>query len=223
MFRSITRLESTSLQVLGERLLSAHQDPAAAILCLDHAFNNSLKIQHDKGSAAVSTLRAFLMYCQQLQQITSKPYPGQDVNLQHLFGFRPVEGSENTYTLASGTFLHRYHFRRTGATSSDESQELVRNEWDLAKLLKDAVDERLKQRVNSEDLQCGKARAIFPCPTFVVLGVCNANDCARVHWTDVDINTEEYQTRIRLVFQQIMIYQTVYSLENRPAFSARRR
>jgi hypothetical protein len=224
MFRCIARNETASLQELGERLLSTHQDHAAGLLCLDHVFSRAPKIQQATPPEAAFILRGFLFYCQELQRATSQPNPGQAVDLQCLFGFRPVEGNQSNYILTGGTFLHKYHHRRLGVTAPlDENQEVIVTSWDLATLLQTALNDRLKRRVNEEDLFCGKARAIFPCPTLVILGTCNSNDCSRAHWENVEINVAEYQLRIQLLFQQIMIYQTVCHLESRSAVFGRRR
>lgn len=216
MFEHIVRGQTLELLQLGERLLSAHDDSAAALLCLEHVFTKPVKILSAGASEAVSILRAFLVYCREMQRIGLELHPGQDDSLGRLFGFKAVDGAENIYELASGTFLHTYQCRRLGsATPSDTSRPFVLNDWELKSLLRTALWERLRQRVNDENFLCSKAPAIFPCPTLALFGTCYSNNCSRGHQSHAVMNIEAYHLRVRLIFQQILIYQTIVSLEPR--------
>ena len=224
MFNCIAHGQILQLQELGERLLSAHTDSAAALLCLDHVFNKPVKVQSAGATEAASTLRAFLTYCREMQRIALEPNPGPDSTLSRLFGFQNADGAENTYILPSGTFMHTYHFRRLGDTApADETQPLAVNDWDLTNLFRTALRERLRRRINDENFLCAKARAIFPCPTLALFGTCNSNDCSRGHQENAALDTGGYHLRVRLIFQQILIYQTISGLENRSTVAGQQR
>ncbi|GJE94213.1 hypothetical protein PsYK624_103810 [Phanerochaete sordida] len=224
MFDCIARGQTAELQVLGERLLSAHSDNAAALLCLDHVFNKPVKVQAATAPEAASTLMAFLIYCREVQRIGSEPSPGQDSDLRKLFGFRGADGADNVYILSSGTFLHTYHYRRLGNTAPpDETQDITLNDWDLIDLLRLVLRERLKRRVNDENFLCSKARAIFPCPTLALFGRCHSNDCFRGHQENATMDVDGYNSRVRLIFQQVLIYQTIAGLEHRNAIAGQQR
>lgn len=225
MFRSIALGKVAKLQELGGRLLSVHQDATAALLCLDHVFyGKPVKIQPASSPEAVSLLEGFLCYVKELQRVALEQQPVQDPALQRLFGFYPLDGVENAFLLPPGTFFHRFHHRRqNNATSEDESQPLTLNGYELTNLFQSALRERLKRGVADENTLCARARAIFPCPTLSMFGVCNSRECSGAHEGNIAPDLSDFKNRVRVVFQQILIYQTINSLEDRAIVAKQRR
>ena len=224
MFRCIARKELGPLQDLGERLGSQYNDHAAALLCYDHVYNRPPRVlQSATPTEAISLLKGLSAYCKELQFIVSHPSPGQDAKLQQLLRIRSHEGNETAYVLAPGSFLHDCRYRQLSDSAPvDESQELIVSSWDLARLIKVSLNDRLKRCVQSEDVYCSRARSLLPCPTFVVYGACHSHDCPRAHVDGVEVQSAAYHNRVRMVFLQIMIYQTICQLEY-PAQAATRR
>lgn len=225
MFQVFSSGENSKLQELGERFVSSHHDTASGLLCLDRVFyGKPVQIQKVTASEAVPLLTGFLCYVRELQKVAFEQQPTQEPALQQLFGFKPAEGTDNLFILPADTFLHR---RRPGSHLSqnvDDHQPQTIHESELASLIQHALQDRLKRSVTDENYLCAKARSIFPCPTLAVFGACHSRDCSGAHWNGVTPDhVSEFNLRIRLIFQQILIYQTISSLENRKVLATQQR
>ena len=229
MFQAIASGESSKLQKLGERFVLFHHDAASGLLCLDHVFyGKPIQIQKVTVSEAVPLLTGFLCYVRELQRVAFEQQPTREPAVQRLFGFKSAEGTDNMFLLPPDTFLHRVFRRRQGSHLSqdvdDSQQPQTIHESELASLIQLALQDRLKRGVTDENYLCARARSIFPCPTLAVFGTCNSRDCSGAHWSGVaPDHIAEFNLRIRLIFQQILVYQTISSLEHRKVLAAQQR
>ena len=230
MFQAIALGKTANLQELGERFLSVHHDGCAALRCLDHIFyGKPVAIQSANPPDAVTLLYSFFCYVRELQRVALEQQPAQDQALRWLFGIHPVEGTENSFSLPPRTLLHGYHHRRqtrgtNSATHDDDLHEPVTlNSWELATLFQSALHERLKRSVTDENVLCTRARSLIPCPTLLVFGHCYARECSRVHWNGAPPELSDFKIRVQIIFQQILIYQTISSLEDREIVTLQRR
>lgn len=221
MFRLISRREFVQLQALGERFLNTHQNASAGLLCLDHAFSQPPKFNAVKAPELVPVLQAYGAYCRVLQRAAFDIDPCHNLSLQRLLAFQPSADSEGTFSLRQRSFLHGLELQRRRDPSL-ESQPVEMSAWDLSNLIHSSLRERLKRRVTNEDVLISMAPAIAPCLTMVMFGTCNSTNCSKSHW-DQTIDPDNYHLRIRLLFQQILIYQTATPVEHRNAVAKQRR
>ena len=217
MFRTICGVHTADLMDLGIKFRDVHNDPFAALLCLDHAFTKGLKLQAANCFEVASVLSAFVVYTRELASRIVEPEPLKQAASQRLFGFCPTGDLNPSVRLRAGTFLHAARLRSSrlpGKVSRKvpDTEDLVLTQVDFKKLFKDALADRLIARIRSENQVCRTAPAFRPCASNIVFGSCFRNSCPDNHQS-ADINIELYRARLRIVFQQIMIYETLHAVD----------
>ncbi|PSS06635.1 hypothetical protein PHLCEN_2v3591 [Hermanssonia centrifuga] len=214
MFQAIATRQLLRLRELAEKFHNVYKDPAATLLCLDHAFDSAPKMNALTHTELTSFLRMFLIYTTELQRILSDIDPSHNPLLQRLFGYHPLAQSENTIAIQSGTFLSSF-ISENIRKASDHMDPLTLSIWEFTSLFKNAISNRLKERVKTENTACSQAHSLSPCPAFAIFGSCNSNTCYRIHLNGRDLDSDWHHTRIRIIFQQILIYQAVSGIEDR--------
>ncbi|KAJ7171695.1 hypothetical protein C8R43DRAFT_874648, partial [Mycena crocata] len=201
MFQAIADGEVSKLQLLG-RSFFENENPAAATLCLDHSFTNLPRIQALRADAVAQNLELFLIYVKLLHHFAFNVDPSNSAVAEKLFGYRR-EGEKNYY-IPQGTFLHH----GLGNRSSDGPI----TSSDLRKMFHDLLSDHLAKRVRDENQICRIARAVQgPCLTFAIFnGHCNRSNCPQEHVLASLLNSEQYNLRVRIHLQQILIYQSLH-------------
>ncbi|KAJ6456165.1 hypothetical protein C8R45DRAFT_1187129 [Mycena sanguinolenta] len=187
MFQAMCGREISKLQHLGEAFET--KNPAAALLCLDPCFTNPPKIQALRVDGVAQELRIFLPL------------------VQKLFGC--IRQGENDFLIPTGTFLYSALCRlnHVALLRSTVEESIVLDGWELREVYHEALKERLRLRVLQENEVCRRTRAFSPCLTYSVFdGHCNRVDCPHEHLPAP--THEEYNLRVRIHLQQILILQT---------------
>ncbi len=222
MFQNIASGQLLRLQGLGEKFHNSHQDSAATVLCLDHAFSKPLKTHIMSHFELASFLQTFALYTGELKKIVLDADPSHSTSLQRLFGFEILEDSKDNVAIGSGTFLHDFVSQRRRMAPDLNGRYILGNR-EFITLFKEALRSRLKDRVNGENLACREAPALFPCLSFTVFGGCNSPTCNGAHLDSYSLDSEWYHTRIQILLQQMLIYQTISQVEHRSIVLAQRR
>jgi hypothetical protein len=207
MFQAIAKRELSKLQVLGQSFYELDDNTAVSLLCLDHCFAHPPKIQAIPVQAVAKDLQVFLIYVKLLYYFAFNVDPCTSPAAEKLFGYRR-EG-ENNYSIASGTFLYSALPNR----SSDGSVILTGSE--LRVVFHQSLRYRLARRVEEENQICRITTAFEgPCLTFAIFnGHCNRGNCPQEHILASSFNSEEYNLRIRIHLQQILIYQSLQNID----------
>ncbi|KAJ7479993.1 hypothetical protein B0H11DRAFT_1263344 [Mycena galericulata] len=213
MFQAINQREIFKLEPLGEKFEAGN--PAAAMLCLDHCFTNPPKIQALQVDAVAQKLHVFGIFVRLLNRFTWAD-PCDQPLVAKLFGFIPQ--GENNFLIPDGTFLHSVLHQQNHPAcrlSADENTILAGSE--LRDIFQRALKARLRQKVEQENEMCKRARAFSPCLVFSVFdGHCNRIDCPHEHIPGASIDAQQYNLRVRIHLQQILIYKTVQFIVNDP-------
>lgn len=213
MFQAIADRKYSLLRVLGVRLQNEHQDLISALLCFDHLFSLPLNLQNASVSDMAVILEAFLLYNRGLSRIAYHRNPCQDPGFQRLFGFR--ESTPNMFSVHHGTLLKEALLNSRILATTEEAGVVVRG-LDLSVVLTRSIHNHLLARTRNENLMCRHARAYSPCAAFTVLGECaRGGECWSAHIPSNLLDADWFHCRIRIVFQQILVYQTIIALEDR--------
>ncbi|GBE78672.1 predicted protein [Sparassis crispa] len=213
MFRAIVSSEFETLLQLGEKFLHVHHDEAAALLCFDRVFGTSLKLQTASLPEIAEQLRSFLFYVQLLQKFANDVDPDNNGVIRRLFGFRSP--TQELFLLPKETFLcTQCQMCSTPTWQVTEEGALVPR-WVLRTLVRQVLRvERLLRRILVENEACRTARTLQPCLSYVVYGQCHRNDCPQVHTSAASYDAKTYNLRIRIHLQQILIYHTIFAVED---------
>ncbi|KAJ7451097.1 hypothetical protein FB451DRAFT_1566339 [Mycena latifolia] len=213
MFQAISRREFSHLEPLGEIFEAANQ--AAALLCLDHCFTTPPEIQELQVAGIASKLQAFLAYVKLLNIFTWMD-PCHLPIVGKLFGF--IRQGEDSFLIPEGTFLHStLRYQDHPACRRSAETNIVLSGYELRDVYHRTLKERLRRRVQEENELCKKTRAFSPCLVFAIFdGYCNRGDCPQEHISAELIDTQQYNLRVRIHLQQIMIFQTVQFILNDP-------
>lgn len=210
MFQAICSREKSKLERLGESFEASN--PTAALLSLDHCFTNPPKIQALRVDGVAKELQIFSGYVKLLNTFTWAD-PCTQPGVEKLFGY--IRQGEYDFLIPRGTFLHsalRQMNHPAFLRSSDE-ENIVLDGSNLREVYHQALKERLRLRVVQENEMCKRTRAFSPCLTFSIFeGHCNRENCPHEH---ASVPTrEEYNLRVRIHLQQILIFQTVQFIVN---------
>ncbi|PCH33046.1 hypothetical protein WOLCODRAFT_62498 [Wolfiporia cocos MD-104 SS10] len=221
MFRAIISNESPALLSLADQFLNEHHNEAAALRCLDHVFASTPKLQVAAPLDVASDLQKFYLYTRLMQKLAYSPRPCRNEDIQRLFTFEPA--TEDSFLIPEHTFLHRRCNDRLTPMLRSTDQGIIVLEGELDKLVKDVLKERLYTRVTIENDICSKARALQLCLSFFASGRCALQDCWRMHVDAGSYSIDDYNLRIRIVLQQILIYHSVYAVEHPQEQAGQRR
>lgn len=225
MFKAIVECNHSQLRELGTKFVDAQGYSDAAALSLDFAFQKPMKIQAAAPGVVFATLQGFNAYVREIQKLLSEPNPCQIPSIQKLFGFSPIIDSENLFIVPKRSFLHAFisQQRRTTMPSTLDSEGYALSAEELTAYLHGALRERLKRKVQDENLECTKAPALHVCPAFAAFRVCNATrHCGGSHNIEA-AKPEAFHLRVRMLLQQILIVQSTSSLEAHLTVARQRR
>ncbi|CAL1697343.1 unnamed protein product [Somion occarium] len=220
MFKAIASHNFLSLQQLGVKLYTELKNPLASVLCLDHVFRNMPKFQTQTCSEIAEILQAFLIYCQELHKITTNFEACNDAGIQRLFGFQIA--LDHIVTIPEPTFMYGVASRSRAAKSVEEAF-VTMEAGVFMRLFQQTLRQRLQIRVQTEDLTLWKSPLLRPCLAFAVFGECMSYDCPNAHTERQSLDVEWYNARLRLIFQQVLIYHTVRSVEKRSVYAGQQR
>jgi hypothetical protein len=188
---------------------------AAALLCLDHCYTHPPKIQVLQVEDVAEELQAFSCYVKLLNTFTWAD-PGNQPVVEKLFGY--IRQGENNFLIPDGTFLHSA-LRRLNHPAFQRSIEenIVLTGSKLGDLYHRTLKERLRIRVLQENEMCTRTRAFSPCLVYSVFdGICNRVDCPHEHVPAAAISRQQYNSRVRIHLQQILILHTVQFIISDP-------
>ncbi|KAI0757675.1 hypothetical protein C8Q80DRAFT_1134839, partial [Daedaleopsis nitida] len=211
MFRAIAKRETARLLSLGEKFITALNEPAT-FLCLDFTFSVPLKLQAASLSDIANIQQTFLAYARMLQKLSNVAKPCEDTLVRKIFALKP--STEDLFLLPAGSFLAaQCNGRLTpSARITDQGTQVPR--WELERLIKHELKVRLLDRVNEEHRLCRELRPLQPCLAFAVFNQCNRTECPRNHADYQNYTAADYNVHVRVHLLQTLIYQTLYRAEN---------
>ncbi|KAH9921295.1 uncharacterized protein B0H18DRAFT_880310 [Fomitopsis serialis] len=214
MFRAIATNNRQQLLILGERFHRWHRNDAAAILCLDHAFFGSLNFAHATLPAMATVLKYFQLYAQILWGLASREKPSDTPEIRRIFGFAPETDSEDFFVVQKDTVLYTFCSERIAPSVRPHEQGIAILRSELDRVLRRALQERLRKNVVEENESCRNARVFRVCLPHAAFGHCPRSDhCPQIHIAAERFDTDLYNLRVRICLQQILIYNTVYGVE----------
>ncbi|KAJ7293966.1 hypothetical protein C8J57DRAFT_1444990 [Mycena rebaudengoi] len=214
MFQAIVDKQHYKLERLGQAFYETG-NKAVALLCLDHCFSGPPKIQALQAGDVAENLKIFHTYVSVLHDFAFVVDPCDSGAAEKLFGY--TRQGENNWLATYGTFLHTalHQFKHPASRrSTEEKESILLAGSELRTIIYQTLAGRLKQRVRQENEMCKRAKAFSPCVVYALNGQCNRFDCPQEHLPAAGINREQYNTRIRIHLQQILIYQTIQSIDN---------
>ena len=209
MFRAIVSRDMLKLAILGRDFLKT-ENTAAAALCLNYYFLKFPNIKTMSIQELAGTLELFRSYIQLLCDFAFRADPTTCLPAARLFGFHRLSPDE--FLIPAGTFLHDF-IERTRPEQHNNSLPGS----DLARVFQDALHDCLWWSVSEENALCRKTPQMSPCMTFAVLGFCNraGSWCPHEHVPSSAMSPEWYNVRVRVHLQQVLIIQTLHSIEHR--------
>ena len=213
MFRALAENDIQALASLGESFHSRSNLPAA-LLCLDCVFAHNFDLESTESlPEIISYLQTFLAYARILQRFSCIPDPCADQDLQRLFAFRKVtEDNEELFLVPKECYLYARIQDDRLVEVEDSTKGICISRWDLERLIKMGLRERLKDRVWNENEMCHKLRCLRPCLRFAASGFCPRRECHQRHTPKSEAGTT-YNSLVRIYVLQIMIYHTLYAAE----------
>ncbi|KAK7064824.1 UvrD-like helicase ATP-binding domain-containing protein [Favolaschia claudopus] len=212
MFQALCRREVSQLKLLGESL--EESDPAAALLCYDLVFINPPKIQALLVDGVVKELQIFYGYVKLLNKFVWADPCNQPL-VEKLFGYTRL--GDNDFLVPQGTFLHSA-LRRSNHPACQRStgeEDITLTSFELRDVYTQHLKERLEHRVLRENEMCKRTRALSLCLMFAVFeGKCYRVDCLHEHGPVP--TRKEFNARVRIHLQQILILQAAQFVINEP-------
>ena len=212
MFRALAENDIPALVNLGKSFYSQNNFPAT-LLCLDRVFAHEFNLgSADSLPEIVAYLQTFLIYARILQRFSCVPDPCANQDLQRLFAFRKAtEDNEELFLLPKGCYLCA-RAQSNGAVEVDGAKGVHIARWDLERLIKIELRDRLKDRVWNENEMCHTLPRLRPCLLFSVSGSCPRRECPQRHTAGSEAGTT-YNSLVRIYVLQIMIFHTLYAAE----------
>ena len=212
MFQAIASREYKTLRVLGERFYHEHADFASCLLCLEHVFSTPFNLQNASTSDVAVILQSFLVYIRTLYLVLGHPDPCRDRSLPKLFGFQ--QSSPDMFLVYDGTRLMEEVLRQRVLISKENDGVSVRGP-DLRNIIQSWIRRHILLRGTNENVSCRNSPAYSPCAAYVMLGECGrlGGDCYNAHLQSGDLIMEGLSLRVRIILQQILVYQAVGALQ----------
>ncbi|KAF7367491.1 UvrD-like helicase ATP-binding domain-containing protein [Mycena sanguinolenta] len=206
MFQAIADQDGPRLRQLSQSFLMINNQPAA-LLCLDHYFYELPNMPGLPIEAVAGNLQNFFQYVKLLHTVALNVDPCSSSATKKLFGYRK-EG-ENSYSIPTGTFIHG----ALSDASSDESCLLTSS--DLRTVFQRSLRDRMVEKIRKENELCRITKAFGgPCPTFALFsGHCNRANCPQEHILLPAFDSRHYNLRVRILLQQILIYQGLNDID----------
>ncbi|TBU42438.1 hypothetical protein BD309DRAFT_866309 [Dichomitus squalens] len=212
MFIAIAKHDIQQLLILGKKFDVSQASGPAAFMCLDRVFSVPLKLQTATSSQLVHALQTFHLYACMLHKLWSVKNPCDDPTIRKVFALQDI--TEDVFLVPKGAILAagcNDHL----TPSAQETEHGVRvSRWELQKLIKHVLKLRLLKRVREENKMCYGLHTLQPCLSHAVFRQCNRGNCTRIHVESERYDAAAYHTRIRTHILQILIYQTLYAVEN---------
>ncbi|KAI0668726.1 hypothetical protein C8Q78DRAFT_979481 [Trametes maxima] len=208
MFQAIARLDFNNLLPLSRSFGRASNLPAQ-LVCLDYVFSLPLTLESKPPKEIAACFSEFLHYAGLLQRFACDSDPSNNVALQRLFGFALSDDEDRYLLRPTGIIASQCRQRDISVTQEDERGILI-SRWDLEKVVKTVLRDRLSTRVMAQNEMCHQLRSVRPCLLFATSGRCPRYDCPQYHIEDGSDRSMVYNTFVRIHILQIMIYHTLY-------------
>ncbi|KAJ6498114.1 hypothetical protein C8R47DRAFT_1212438 [Mycena vitilis] len=204
MFQAVANRDKHKLPLLAQSLIRFN-DPAAALLCLDHYFDGPPRIQDLPTQAVAENLGVFFDYVKLLYHVAFNLDPCNSSAAAKLFGFRK---DGDLYSIPAGTFI------RLALSDCPTDETILLTGLKLRTTLQQSLKNRLVRKVLEENDMCQKNKAFAGlCPTFALFnGRCNRDSCPQEHLLASSFDSREYNLRVRIHLQQILIYHGLRSV-----------
>lgn len=209
MFSAIIAKKSQKLQRLGLSFYHSDNKPAA-LLCLDHVFNNPLKFDGPTLDEKAISLEVFYAYAQLLRDVAFVQDPCDRPFVQKLFAIQPLR--EDSFALPVGTFLYDAVAEQGALLLSSNTEQRTVPSTGLSKVLKATLSDRVRTRVMDETEAFMRARFVSPCLYFLA-NSCHRTECTRAHVGVHALDPAWYNTRVRIHLQQIMVFQILHCVD----------
>ncbi|KAI1785420.1 hypothetical protein LXA43DRAFT_132940 [Ganoderma leucocontextum] len=211
MFKLIVRRDTQRLLELAVKLTSQGRHPAA-FLCLDRVFTAPLNLQAATLPEITSKLQTFHVYACMLQKLWAVNNPCDEPDVRKVFAIE--RSTEDLFLIPNVSLLASNRNDRLTPSARETDQGLLVPRWELERLFKHVLKWRLLRRVNEENDMLCSLRPLQPCLPYTVFRQCNRVDCPRSHVDAHHYNAADYNSRVRVHIIQILIYQTLYAVEN---------
>ena len=130
--------------------------------------------------------------------------------INHEFG-----SNEDLFLLPQGSYLHSFALSEGVAVVSDTTTQAVHiQRWDLERLVKTALRDRLKERVWNLNELCHNLHHLRPCLLSATSNHCPRPGCSQLHVaTSPHESTITYNNLVRIHVLHIMIFHTLYATD----------
>ncbi|TFK22056.1 hypothetical protein FA15DRAFT_706710 [Coprinopsis marcescibilis] len=209
MFRAIHDSNLSKLVVLGRHFLN-RGEMASALLCFNHRFNSRVfpSVKSLVNTQLAELLADFLEVCIILRSLAENLKP-EKKEIQRLFAFEPLSGSENTFSLTPGTWLLSHLVRPSSLSqhrTTFSSRELVGG-------LREGILKEIAATITRENEECRVALAFTPCLRYVVTGGhCRYEKCRLQHLSRQSLTEDWLIAQMRIHLQQVSICQLMESI-----------
>ena len=221
MFRAIVKRDGAGeLCALSAKFSSSGNFPAA-FLCLDRLFSTSPKLQTASLAEIANKLQTFLIYARMLHKLSTFVNPCDDPIIRRIFALQ--SSTEDLFLLHGGSFMATQCNAHLTPSARSAEQGTVVPRWELDRLVKHVLKSRLLRGINDENNLCRSLRPLQPCLTYAVFNQCNRVECPRHHGDYRQYDTAAYNARVRVHMLQILIYHTLYTVENPEEFARQQR
>ncbi|KAH9855762.1 hypothetical protein C2E23DRAFT_548924 [Lenzites betulinus] len=211
MFRAIARRDLTLLESLGIKF-STGGNVAAAFLCFDHVFSAPFKLQTASLVEVADKLCLFYAYACNLQRFCADSTIWGNSAVLKMFAIQ--ESADETFLLPKDCYLATLTTPRLAPSAQVVELGIVLPRWELEKVLKCALTDMLLRRIKNENSAIRSLRRIQPCLPYAVYHHCNRVECPRYHEDFDSYDSTAFNARIRVVMQQILVYQLVRGVEH---------
>jgi hypothetical protein len=207
-------MESSNAQELlqlGLRLRQAGASPAA-LLCLDRVFRIARNLQTADDVDVSAYMRHFHTYLDLLREIANAQGGHERQGIRRLFGLSFSE-ADGTYLANTGTYLHGFISEKKYLVLRATEEGMYISSRQVADYLSRAVLDRLRIRVEHQQLAHKSLKVFKPCCiSNAVFSQCNSLECHRQHVDVKTISKTWYSGRVGIHLQQIMILQVCITL-----------
>ncbi|THH16781.1 hypothetical protein EW146_g3907 [Bondarzewia mesenterica] len=210
MFRAIYSYDMEVLKRLGHWYSQPGQNKPAALLCLDHLFDDLDQLETSTQLQAVFSLSLFYAYACLMSEVIMHEKPWASDSIRKLFALERDPVSEDQLTIHSGTFV-AYVLSKDGVQPSrinSDPDALQIPNWQLPRTLRKSLTTRLQAKTLDENQRVSVVDVFNPCVDGDTFGHCRKPHCHLVHQIDV----QWFNRRVRFHLQQISIVNIIQSL-----------
>ena len=161
----------------------------------------------------ISTLEIFYAYARLLHDLVLTADPCRKRMVQKLFAFSAVRG--DSFSVPKGTILYNAIAKLDVRPEEENGEIRLISEAALSQVFKTCLSERLHYKVMEENEVCRRARIFSPCRN-ALEGTCHRPECHREHVEPGRLTPKWYNDHVRIHLQQILIFQTLHSVDLGP-------